>query len=102
MLGYLILILKVNMEYAGDGWLGYNRRFQMAAAGNPATNWAVIDIILWSLAFSGKARSFWCKHCFSLIHYSRDCEWGPESHAGQSLYIFLTIFTAAVTLADLP
>ena len=45
MLGYLILILKVNMEYAGDGWLGYNRRFRMAAAGNPATNWAVIDII---------------------------------------------------------
>ena len=25
MLGYLILILEAQMEYAGDGWLGYDR-----------------------------------------------------------------------------
>ena len=25
MLGYLILILEAHMEYAGDGWLGYDR-----------------------------------------------------------------------------
>ena len=78
MLGYLILILEAQMEYVGDGWLGYDRRFRMAAAGNPSINWAVIDTTLWNLAFSGKARSSRCKHCFSLSHLSRDCEWGPE------------------------
>ena len=25
MLGYLILILEAHTEYAGDGWLGYDR-----------------------------------------------------------------------------
>ena len=78
MLGYLILILEAYMEYAGDGWLGYDRRFRMAVAGNPAINWAAIDTILWNLAFSGMARSSRCKHCFSLSHLSKDCEWGPE------------------------
>ena len=38
MLGYLILILDAHMEYAGDGWLGYDRRFRMTVAGNPTIN----------------------------------------------------------------
>ena len=38
MLGYLILISEANMEYVGDGWLGYDRRFQMAIASNPSIN----------------------------------------------------------------
>ena len=78
MLGYLILILEAHTEYAGDGWLGYDRRFRMAAAGNPSINWAAIDTTLWNLAFSGKARSAQYKHCFSLSHLSKDCEWEPE------------------------
>ena len=57
MLGYLILILEAHMEYAGDGWLGYDRRFRMAVAGNPSINWATIDTTLWNLAFSGKGKS---------------------------------------------
>ena len=35
MLGYLILILKAHTEYTRDWWLGYDRRFCMAAVGNP-------------------------------------------------------------------
>ena len=34
--------------------------------------------MLWQLAFSGKEKSSQCKHCFSLLHSSNDCEWGPE------------------------
>ena len=51
MLGYLILILKAHMEHGGDGWIGYDRRFQMTAAGNPSINWATIDTTLWQLTF---------------------------------------------------
>ena len=78
MLGYLILILEAHMEHGGDGWIGYDRRFRMTAAGNPSINWATIDTTLWQLAFSGKGKSSRCKHCFSLLHSSNDCEWGPE------------------------
>lgn len=35
MLGYLILILEAQIEYAGDRWLGYDRRFRMVMAGIP-------------------------------------------------------------------
>ena len=35
MLGYLILILEAQIEYTGDGWLGYDRQFWMVMAGNP-------------------------------------------------------------------
>ena len=78
MLGYLILILEAHMEHAGDGWIGYDRRFRMTAAGNPSVNWATIDTTLWHLAFSGKGKCSRCKHFFSLLHSSNDCEWGPE------------------------
>ena len=49
MLGYLILILEAHMEHGGDGWIGYDRRFCMTAAGNPSINWAAIDTTLWQL-----------------------------------------------------
>ena len=32
MLGYLALIVEARMEYDGDGWLGYDRRFRQNAA----------------------------------------------------------------------
>ena len=50
----------------------------MATWATPQINWAVIDTTLWNLAFSGKARSTRCKHCFSLSHLSKDCKWEPE------------------------
>ena len=57
MLGYLILILEAHMEHGGDGWIGYDRRFCMTAAGNPSINWATIDTTQWQLAFSGEGKS---------------------------------------------
>ena len=32
MLGYQALIVEARMEYEGDGWLGYDRRFRQTAA----------------------------------------------------------------------
>ena len=63
------------MEHGGDGWIGYDC---MTATGNPSINWATIDTTLWQSAFSGKGKSSRCKHCFSLLHSSNDCEWDPE------------------------
>ena len=44
----------------------------------PLIDSAVIDTTLWDSAFSGKARSAWCKHCFSISYSSKDCYWEPE------------------------
>ena len=78
LLGYMTLIIESHMEHAGDGWMGYDRRFRQIAATKPNIVWAQIDTTLWNLAFSGKARAVRCKFCFSLSHVSTECSWAPD------------------------
>ena len=77
MLGYQALIVEARMEYEGDGWLGYDRRFRQTAAASPDTPWAKIEPTLWNKAFVGQARAARCKYCFSLTHMADDCDWAP-------------------------
>ena len=72
LLAYQYLIIQAHQEYQGDCWLGYDRRFRQRAAANPSRSWSTIDPTLWSLAFSGRASSAICSHCFSTSHSSRD------------------------------
>ena len=60
------------MEYDGDGWLGYDRRFWQMAAVSTDVPWSRIDPTLWNKAFVGQAKVAWCKHCFSLMQLSAD------------------------------
>ena len=83
MLAYLTLIIEAHMEYAGDAWLGYDRRFRQRAAADLGMSWAKIDPTLWSLAFSGRAKASRCKYCFSLTHTSANCEWSTPEQGGQ-------------------
>ena len=73
------------MEYSGDAWLGYDRRFRQCSATDNTKSWAIIsDPTLWNLAFSGKARVTRCTFCFSLSHGASDCAWAtdqPTSHS---------------------
>ena len=85
MLGYLILIIEANMEYEGEAWLGYDRRFRQRAASDPSTVWSQSDTTLWDLAFSGKAKASRCCYCFSLTHPSTLCEWAPDLQPTPSL-----------------
>jgi len=78
MLAYLMLIIEASMEYEGNAWLGYDRRFRQAAAANPDTQWSRIDPTLWNLAFAGHAKKVRCTHCFSLTHKSSQCDWAPD------------------------
>ena len=77
MLGYQTLIVEARMEYEGDGWLGYDRRFRQTAATSPDTPWSKIELTLWNKAFAGQARASRCKYCFSLTHTAEDCDWAP-------------------------
>ena len=78
LLRYQSLILEADLEYAGYSWLGYDQRFCLTAAGNQNTIWAVINPILWSLAFASKAKAARCKYWFSTTHSSVDSEWVPD------------------------
>ena len=84
LLGYLTLITEAHVRYAGDGWIGYDRRFRQIAATKPHVTWSQIDTTLWNLAFSGKARSVRCKFCFSIMHTSAECEWAPDQESTTS------------------
>ena len=78
LLGYQTLLIDAYLEYRGDTWVGYDRRFRLTAAANATKVWARIDPTLWNLAFTGIAKTSRCTHCFSLNHVSRDCEWAPD------------------------
>ena len=80
LLAYQHLVIQAHQEYQGDCWLGYDRRFRQRAAANPSRSWSTIDPTLWSLAFSGRASSAICSHCFSTSHSSRDCELNSGSN----------------------
>ena len=87
MLGYLALIIEARMEYEGDRWLGYDRRFRQNAAASPDATWARIDPTLWNMAFVGQAKVYRCKHCFSLTHAAADCNWAPSPSTFQAAYV---------------
>ena len=79
LLGYQSLIIDASIQYEGDSWIGYDRRFRLSAAANSTRIWASLDPTLWNLAFAGNARVSRCKHCFSLTHPSIECEWASEA-----------------------
>ena len=89
LLGYLTLIMESHMEHAGEGWIGYDRRFRQIAATKPNVVWAQIDTTLWNIAFSGKAISARCKFCFSLFHTSAEGSWAPQQGSLPSGYQYL-------------
>ena len=92
LLGYQTLIVEASLEYQGDSWVGYDRRFRQRAATNPSLLWANTDPTLWNLAFSGQARVSRCRHCFILSHTTEHCDWAPDptplmmSHPTSSQY----------------
>ena len=77
LIGYQILILEANNEYQNNLWLAYYRQFRHQATSQPSCRWSVIKPTLWNLAFTGQARASHCRHCFSLFHQSKDCEFAP-------------------------
>lgn len=78
-MGYQALIIDAYMEYKGNCWMGYDRRFRQICASQPGRHWDAIHPTLWNLAFAGQAKTTRCMHCFSLSHRSGDCELAPSN-----------------------
>ena len=83
LMGYQILMLEASNEYQGNCWLAYDRRFRQQAASLPNCKWSTIDSTIWNLAFTGQARASRCRHCFSLFHLSKDCEFASNQTSSQ-------------------
>ena len=56
LLSYQAIIVEACMEYEGETWLCYDRRFRQMAAATPDTPWAKIDATLRNMVFTGHAR----------------------------------------------
>jgi len=82
MLAYQIIILEASLEFEGNAWLGYDRRFRQNAAAEPNIKWGTIDTDLWRIAFAGRVKRARCTHCFSLYHSSAQCDWAPRPTRG--------------------
>ena len=78
LIGYQTLIIEASLEYQGDSWIGYDRRFRQRAATNPNLVWANTDSTLWNLAFARQASASRSRHCSSLSHSSVQCDWAPD------------------------
>ena len=79
LLSYQTLIIQASMEYKGDGWLGYDRRFRQNVAADPDLVWVCLDPTFWNIAFAGQGSTTCCSYCFSLTHLSAECEWAQPA-----------------------
>jgi len=79
LLGYQHLILEAHLEYFGDGWIIYDRRFRQIAATRPGTTWAQRDGDLWNMTFGNSQRRPYCQHCFGSTHTSEQCSGAPDA-----------------------
>ena len=79
LLGYQHLILEAHLEYSGDGWAVYDRRFRQIAATLPGSLWARRDGDLWNMAFASSQRRPYCHHCFGSTHSSEQCSGAPDT-----------------------
>lgn len=71
MLGYQAPIVEAKMEFDGDSWLGRWQQLHQIWVRQK------IDPTPWKMVFMGQAQGQRCKHCYSLTHPSRDCDWAP-------------------------
>ena len=87
LLGYQHLVLEAHLEYSGDGWMIYDRRFRQIAATRPAITWAQRDGDLWHMAFGSNQRRPYCQYCFGSTHSSWECNGAPDdTFRGKSAY----------------
>ena len=85
LLGYGHLILEAHLEYTGDGWAVYDRRFCQIAASRPDTTWTRRDNDLWNMVFTGNQRRPYCQHCFGLSHSSEQCCGAPDTSRRETI-----------------
>ena len=73
LLGYQHLILEAHLEYLGDVWAVYDRRFRQIVATHSGTPWAGRDDDLWNMVFASSQRRPYCQYCFGSTHSSEQC-----------------------------
>ena len=80
LMAYLIQIVRVSQDFGGLAWVNYDMAFRRQAAATGNKLWSKINPSLYSICFSGSARTNKRYDlCLSLTYKARDCALAGES-----------------------
>ena len=73
-MAYMSMVVRVNQEYAGMGWLNYDTLYRKHAALKRDTNWSVINTTIYARCFTGAPRNpVKCGVCAATTHATQEC-----------------------------
>ena len=72
LIKYQQVISKAVSKFKGMAWLSYDEQFRRRTAYDLNLPWGKIDLQLWTVTFSGLAKSH-CSVCTSPFHPAEDC-----------------------------
>jgi len=67
------LIIEAHLEYVGEAWAVYDRRFRQIAVLHGDITWVRRDMDLWHTVFTGFQCRLYCKCFFSSTHSADQC-----------------------------
>ena len=74
LMAYQATIVQASQDYAGLAWVQYASAFRREAALTGLTQWSAINPTLYTLCFTGSARTATqCELCFAAMHTTKEC-----------------------------
>ena len=78
-MAYLINTVRASQEFEGSAWAVYDAAYRRQAAATGHAKWSQVNPSLYSVCFTGKAKSTArCERCLSAAHKSEDCSLPAE------------------------
>jgi hypothetical protein len=86
LMAYQTTILRYYCDFKGAAaWAPYDRAYRHQAALSKDLNWSQINIVLYSLCFTGRARRGQeCTQCLSNNHQSKVCPEAPAPYRARA------------------
>ena len=78
-MAYANIVVRVHLEFEGDGWRAYDCAFRLQASGQPSVDWSALDLPLYARIFTAQSRRRnCCRYCAERDHPSNTCPWGVD------------------------
>ena len=99
LMAYQVTIIKCSRDFEGLAWAQYDWAYRRQAAQTKDLHWSRLNLTLFSLCFTGKARqNIACAHCLSDNHVSDNCPDNPS----RSLFMWQYPSSAAAIAPPIP
>ena len=79
LMAYTATIVKCSKNYDDSAWARYDMLYRKQMAKLKDLKWSMLNPILFSMCFAGKARLGACICCLSDLHSSADCSENPAN-----------------------